>query len=121
MYIMILKQSRKLFAHVDCDSFFASCEIMRNPSWEGKCVCVGRDVIIAANYHAKRRGVKVGMPNWIAKQFLPPDTIYKYVDFELYGQVSRKIMAYLREQTLCVEEFSIDEAFCEISGLPELF
>lgn len=61
------------------------------------------------------------MPNWIAKQFLPSDTIYKSVDFELYGKVSRSIFRYLREETLRVEEFSIDEAFCEISGLPQLY
>ena len=50
---MKLKTSKKLFAHIDCDSFFASCEIIKNPSLKGKYVCVGQDIIVAATYNAK--------------------------------------------------------------------
>ena len=67
---MIFKTSKKLFAHIDADSFFASCEILRNPILKNKCVCVGSEVIIAANYNAKKRGIKVGTPAWQAREIL---------------------------------------------------
>ena len=53
-------QSQQVRALVDCDSFFAGCEVARNPSLIGKIVCVGRakDIVVAATYEAKAYGVK---------------------------------------------------------------
>ncbi len=117
---MIFKTSKKLFAHIDADSFFASCEILRNPSLKNKYVCVGSEIVIAANYKAKGRWIKVGMPVWQVREILWENVIILWVDFELYGSISRKLMKYLQENTLCMEKFSIDEAFCEITGLAQM-
>jgi nucleotidyltransferase/DNA polymerase involved in DNA repair len=80
------------------------------------------EIVVAATYNAKRKWVKVGTPVWQAREILPKDrTVFTGVNFELYGEISRKLMKYLQENTLKIEKFSIDEAFCEISGLPELY
>ncbi len=67
---MIFKTSPKIYAHIDCDSFFASCELLRNPALAKKCVCVGTEIIIAATYNAKARGIKTGTPIWEARRIL---------------------------------------------------
>lgn len=119
---MLLKTSRKLFAHIDCDSFFASCEILKTPSLKGKYVCVGQDIIVAATYNAKALGVKTGTPIWEARKILRgKNPVFCGVDHTYYQQISELLMQYLRKHTLDVRVFSIDEAFCDITGLPELF
>jgi len=116
---MKFKLSTKIFAHIDCDSFFVACEVFRNPSLAHKHVCVGRDVTIAASYSAKAKWVKVGVPFWEARKILGKDFVVLEPDMRLYGQISQRLMQFLREYTQHVEVFSIDEAFVEITGLPE--
>lgn len=119
---MKLKVSKKVFAHVDCDSFFASCEILKNPSLKGKYVCVGSEIIIAASYNAKKLWVKCGTPIWEAEKLLKGKKAYFFgVDIPYYQKVSQKLMDFLRENTLDVRKFSIDEAFVEITGLSEMY
>jgi len=67
---MKFRSSKKVFAHIDCDSFFASCEVFRNPKLEHKYVCVGHDIIVACTYNAKALGIGVGTPFWEAKKKL---------------------------------------------------
>ena len=118
---MKCKTSNHIYAHIDCDSFFASCEILRNPKLQGKYVCVGSEIIVAATYNAKKLGVKVGTPIWEAKKILKhKDAHFSWVHMSMYIEISRKLMAYLRENTLDVRVFSVDEAFVEITGLPEM-
>lgn len=118
---MKCKTSNNIYAHIDCDSFFASCEILNNSDLQGKYVCVGSEIIVAATYNAKKLGVKVGTPIWEAKKILKDREAYFCgVDMHLYKNISHKLMSYLRENTLDVRIFSIDEAFVEITGLPEM-
>jgi len=72
---MRFKISKKIYAHIDCDSFFVACEVFRNPGLAKKHVCVGKDITIAASYSAKRKGVKVGTPFWEAKRILGKDFV----------------------------------------------
>ncbi len=116
---MKFKVSKKTFAHIDCDSFFVACEVFRNPSLATKHVCVGKDVTIAASYSAKALWVKVGVPFWEAKKILGKDFVALSPDMRLYGQISKQLMAFLKEHTQQVEVFSIDEAFVELTGIPE--
>ena len=102
-------------ALIDCNSFFASCEVLRNPSWRGKPVCVGRDIVLAATYEAKKYGVKTGTPVWEAKKILPKDAIYVSGEMKWYGQVSQRLMAYLKKSCPHVFPASIDEAFLDLS------
>lgn len=118
---MRLKVSKKIFAHIDCDSFFVACEVFRNPSLARKHVCVWGDVTIAASYSAKSKGVWVGTPFWEAKKILGKDFVWIHPDMALYGKISKKLMSFLREHTQNVEVFSIDEAFVELTGIPESY
>ena len=116
---MIFKTSRKIYAHIDCDSFFAACEIYRNPALKKKYVCVGRDVTIACCYKSKGKGIKVGTPFWEIQKMLWDRAVCLDPDMWLYGRISERFMNFLREETHEVQVFSIDEAFVDITGIAE--
>ena len=117
---MRFKSSKKLWFHIDCDSFFAACEILRHPELKDSYVCVGGDIIIAATYNAKALGIKTGTPIWEAKRILPAKkTHYFPPDIPYYSEVSHKLMDILRAQSSGIEIFSIHEAFCDMPGIPE--
>lgn len=109
--------STQLRALVDCDSFFAGCEVARRPELRGKCVCVGReeDIVVAATYEAKARGVKTGTPAWEARKILGADAIFIRPDMHYYQETSRKIMSILGSEANEIEVFSVDEAFIDIT------
>ena len=83
---MYFNASKQLFAHIDCDCFFASCEMFRDPRLKNKCVCIGGDIIITANYKARTYGVKVGTPIWVARKMIPErELVMLPPDMNLYG------------------------------------
>ena len=118
---MKFRTSRKIFIHVDCDSFFAECEIFRNPSLKNKYVLVGEEIILACNYKTKALWITTWTPVWKAEEILKGKWIFLKSDHNFYSWVSSKLMNFLEENTLSMDPFSIDEAFCEITGLPELY
>lgn len=118
---MKFNTSKKLFAHIDCDSFFAECEILRNPKIKKDFVLVWEEIILACNYKTKAFWIKTWTPTWKAKEILKWKWVYLKWDHDFYSFISSKLMAYLYENTINVEPFSIDEAFCEITGFPELY
>lgn len=118
---MLFKTSNKIFIHLDCDSFFASCEVLKNPALKNKYVCVGKEIVIACTYNCKALGVKTGTPVWQAKKMLKNRGLFLSIDHQYYEEISQKIFAYLKPYVLTLEPFSIDEAFCEITGLPEYY
>lgn len=112
-----------MILHIDMDAFFASVEQLDNPWLRGKCVLVGgtsnRGVVMACSYEARRFGVRSAMPIFQARQqcpqgiFIPPRR-------ERYREVSKKIMALLRQFTPQVEVVSIDEAYLDVTGCRRL-
>lgn len=118
---MKFRTSRKIFIHIDCDSFFAECEILKNFKLKNKYVIVWEEIVIACNYKTKALWIKTWMPVWEAKNILWNKWIFLNSDHNFYNLVSYKMMNYLKDNTLSMEPFSIDEAFCEITGLPELY
>ena len=117
---MKFNKSRKIYAHIDCDSFFAECEILKNPKLKGKYVLVWNEIVLACNYKTKALWIKTWTPVWEAREILKWRWVFLGSDHDFYSFISNKMMDYLRENTLCVEPFSIDEAFCEITGLAEM-
>src|SRR5450759_1273607 len=103
--------------HVDADGFFAAVEQALNPSLRGRPVVTGaeRGIIAAASYEAKACGVSRGLQLHEAKR-LCPDLVILPSDYESYSLYSQRMFEILRRFTPLVEEYSIDEAFADLSG-----
>ena len=104
---------------VDLDAFFASVEQLDHPAWRGKPVIVGGDahrhgVVSTCSYEARAFGVRSAMPASTAAR-LCPDAIWAPGRFDRYREVSRQVMAILRDETPHVQQVSIDEAFVDVT------
>lgn len=112
----------KAILHIDCDSFFASVEQALNPELRGKPVVTGKERGIAAamSVEAKALGIHRAMGlheikrNWPQVVILPSD-------YEAYSLYSQRLFAIMRRFTPQVEEYSIDEAFADLSGLRRVY
>ncbi|MEK7602048.1 MAG: DNA polymerase IV [Patescibacteria group bacterium] len=111
----------KAIVHVDGDSFFAACEVARNPALRGKPVVTGaeRGIVSAATYEAKARGVSRGI-RLADVHKICPDAIILSSDYELYTLYSLRMYEIMRRYTPQVEEYGIDECFGDITGLRRL-
>lgn len=109
--------------HVDLDAFFASVEILDDPSLRGKPVCVGgrgqRGVVASASYEARRFGVYSAMPSVIARR-LCPSLIMLPGRFDRYEAYSQKFHDIVNDVTPHFEPISLDEVFLDIRGLSAL-
>ena len=112
----------KTIAHIDADAFFVACERALNPSLNGKCVAVGKErgIITALSYEAKTRGVKRGMRSFEAKKICPGLIVIES-DYEAYSLFSLRMFDIIKNFSPQVEEYSIDEAFVDLSGLRRVF
>jgi DNA polymerase IV len=108
----------KAILHVDGDSFFASCEVAKDPRLQGKPVITGKErgIVSAMTYDVKKRGVTRGMILSEAKRICP-DAIILPSDYETYSIFSERMYAIVRRYTPTVEEYSIDECFADLTGL----
>ena len=104
--------------HIDADAFFTSCEEVIHPDLRGKPIVTGaeRGIIACASYPAKALGVKRGITLREAKR-LCPELVILPSDYETYSLFSRHLFAILRRFTPDVEEYSVDEAFCNLTGM----
>lgn len=104
--------------HVDGDSFFAACEVAKNPTLKGKPVITGKErgIVSACTYDVKARGVKRGMRLDEARK-LCPDAVILPSDYETYSLFSERMYEIVRRYTPEVEEYSIDECFADLTGL----
>ena len=117
-----LALNRKIL-HLDLDAFFCAVEERRDPSLVGKPFAVGgrpetRGVVASCSYAARTFGVHSAMPMARALK-LCPTLIIVSSRHGVYSQVSEQVMERLRQLTPLVEQISIDEAFMDITDLPD--
>ena len=114
---------KHIIALVDCDSFFVSCEQSVNPELKGKAVCVmsGRgQCVISRSKEAKKLGIRMGMPYFQIEGQMKK-AVYINANHDLYLEISKKVMAVLKDFSPLVEVYSIDEAFVDLTGLERLY
>jgi DNA polymerase V len=111
-----------IFVLVDCNNFYASCERAVDPNLEGKPIVVlsnNDGIIVARSNEAKALGVPMGSPFFKVADILKNACAHVFSsNYELYDDMSRRVISVLKTFTDRVEVYSIDEAFLEISDIP---
>ena len=104
--------------HCDGDAFFTSCEEAIHPELKGIPLITGgeRGIVACASYAAKEQGITRGVPLHQARE-LCPSLVILPSDYETYSLFSKRMFAIMRRFTPQVEEYSIDEAFADITGM----
>jgi len=104
---------------VDGNNFYVSCERVFDPSLEGKPVAVMSNndgCCISRSYEFKALNIPMGTPYFQLKPLIPKHgLILKSSNYELYGDLSRRVIATLSTFTPDVEQYSIDEAFIHVT------
>ncbi len=109
--------------HVDLDAFFCAVEELRNPGLKGLPFAVGgqpnqRGVVASCSYPARKFGIHSAMPMGQAIRLCPKLVIVP-ADHRAYSQSSHRVMEIFHRITALVEQISIDEAFLDVSDLPQ--
>lgn len=117
----------KVILHADLNNFYASVELLLNPSLKGKPLIVCGDpqkrhgIVLAKSNEAKKCGAVTGEAIWQAKQKCGPDLICVPPRHHLYGEISKKVFSIYTEYTDKVESFGLDECWLDVTHSQKLF
>lgn len=112
-----------MFAIVDCNNFYASCERLFQPALRDKPVLVlsnNDGCVIARSNEVKAIGVKMGAPYFEVKALCQQHKVHVFSsNYSLYGDISHRVMSVIEDSWPEVEVYSIDEAFLDLHTLPK--
>lgn len=105
---------------VDCNNFYASCERVFRPDWEDRPIAVlsNNDGCVIARSNEAKELVEMGAPTFKIPPNVRRQLILVSSNYTLYGDMSRRVTATLRDFTPDVEIYSIDESFLDFEGFP---
>lgn len=110
-----------VFALVDCNNFYASCEKLFRPDLKDTPVVVlsnNDGCVVARSREAKSLGIKMGVPVFQIKAEMQRHGIFAFSsNYALYADLSSRVMRTLEEMAPRVEVYSIDEAFLDLTGI----
>lgn len=112
--------------HSDLNCFYASVEMMLDPSLRGKAVAVcgstedRHGIVLAKSEKAKKAGVKTGMVNWEARQ-LCKDLVIVPPQYDQYLKYSKLTQAIYQRYTDLIEPFGMDECWLDVTGSQSIF
>ena len=109
-----------MFALVDCNNFYASCERVFNPKLDKKPIVIlsnNDGCVISRSNEAKSLGIPMGAPAFKYDSLFKKNNVHVFSsNFPLYGDMSSRVMNILSAYTPNIEIYSIDEAFLEFTG-----
>ena len=111
-----------MYALVDCNNFFVSCERVFRPQLEGKAVVVlsnNDGCVVARSNESKSMGIKMGTPFYQVKDMVKAGRLIACSsNYTMYGDLSARVMSILADSVPRIEIYSIDEAFLCMDGMP---
>ncbi len=111
---------KRVVAHLDCDAFYASVELLKRPELRGKALIVAgsgpRAVVTTASYEARKYGVGSAMPASRARR-LCPHAIVLPPDFEAYRATSRAVWELVTARLGALQHLGLDEAYADLTGV----
>lgn len=116
-------KSNKKIGIVDCNNFYVSCERVFNPISIGRPTVVlsnNDGCVIARSQEAKALGIKMGEPFFQKRDFMDEHKFCVYSsNYNLYGDMSDRVMSVIKKYANQVEVYSIDECFVDFSNIPD--
>ncbi|MDP5136698.1 translesion error-prone DNA polymerase V subunit UmuC [Rheinheimera baltica] len=113
--------TKPVFALVDCNNFYASCEKLFRPDLTNTPVVVlsnNDGCVVARSREAKKLGIKMGVPVFQVRELMQKHSILAFSsNYALYADMSQRVMSTLEGMAPRVEVYSIDEAFLDVTGV----
>ena len=112
-----------MYALVDCNNFFVSCERVFQPQLEGRPVVVlsnNDGCVVARSNESKAMGIKMGTPFFQVRHYVDNGALeVRSSNYALYGDLSDRVMSILAEAVPRIEIYSIDEAYLHLEGISQ--
>ena len=110
-----------MYGIIDCDNCYVSCERVFRPDLEGKPVVVlsnNDGCVVARSNEAKALGIKAGMPYFQLGKMFPHAKIAVFSsNYELYGELTSRVVSIIQAEAPAYFRYSIDECFVYFSGM----
>ena len=112
-----------MFALVDCNNFYASCERVFNPNLQHKPIVIlsnNDGCIISRSDEAKKLGIPMGAPIFKYRFLIANHNVKVFSsNYSLYGDMSSRVMSILKQFTPDIQVYSIDESFLKLEGFED--